>query len=103
MSPRQGEVWWAERGDKRRPVLVITRTDVIASLRTIVVAPITRTVRGLPAEIALDEADGLREACAASLDNLLLLPTKSLTAKLGDAGPRRRAEICSALTAVADC
>ncbi len=103
MSPRQGEVWWAEGRDKRRPVLVITRTDVIASLRTIVVAPITRTVRGLPTEIALDESDGLRETCAASFDNLLLLPTRSLTAKVGEGGPKRRAAICSALAALADC
>ena len=103
MRPRQGEVWWAEGRDKRRPVLVITRTDVIPDLRTIVVAPITRTVRGIPTEIALDETDGLRETCAATFDNLLLVPTRSLTAKLGEAGAMRRAEICSALAALADC
>lgn len=103
MSPRQGEVWWAEGLDKRRPVLVVTRDDVIAQLARIVVAPVTRTVRGLPTEIELGESDGLAQRSAASFDNLRHLPTGSLTAKLGDATPARRAQICRALSALADC
>ena len=103
MSPRQGEVWWAEGLDKRRPVLVVTRDDVIAQLARIVVAPVTKTVRGLPTEVELDERDGLRQSSAASFDNLRHLPTRSLTTKIGDATPSRRADICRALSALADC
>lgn len=103
MTPRQGELWWAERRDKRRPVLVVTRSDVIPELRTIVVAPVTSRVRGLPTEIAFDEDDGLRETCAASFDNLWLVPTRSLTRRIGDAGHSRRTQICKALSALADC
>ena len=103
MTPQQGEVWWAEGRDKRRPVLVVTRTDVIAKLQRIVVAPVTRTVRGIPTEIALDERDGLREPCAASFDNLRHVPTRSLTSKLATTRLERRAEICRALSALADC
>ncbi len=103
MTPQQGEIWWAEGRDKRRPVLVVTRNDVIAKLARIVVAPVTKTVRGLPTEIELDEKDGLRERSAASFDNLRHVPTRSLTSKIGDTGPVRRARICAALSALADC
>ena len=103
MTPQQGEIWWAEGRDKRRPVLVVTRTDVIAKLARIVVAPVTRTVRGLPTEIDLDESDGLRERSAASFDNLRHVPTRSLTSKIGDTSASRRAGICRALSALADC
>jgi len=49
------------------------------------------------------ESDGLAQRSAASFDNLRHLPTGSLTAKLGDATPARRAQICRALSALADC
>jgi mRNA interferase MazF len=103
VTPQQGEVWWAEGREKRRPVLVVTRTNVIPVLRKITVAPVTRTVRRIPTEIPLDETDGLREACAASFDNLMRVRPTSLTTKLGDASPSRRAQICRALAALADC
>ena len=103
MSPRQGEVWWAEGLDKRRPVLVVTRDDVIPKLARIVVAPVTKTVRGLPTELALDERDGLRQSSAASFDNLRHLPTRSLTTKIGETSPARRTQICRARSELADC
>ena len=45
MIPAQGELWWAEAEDKRRPVLVVSRSEAIPVLTWIIVAPVTRTVR----------------------------------------------------------
>ena len=103
MTPHQGDVWWAEGLDKRRPVLVVTRDDVIPNLKRVVVAPITTRVRGLPTEVELDESDGLPETSVASFDNLRLVPSRSLTMRIGEASPSRRAQICRALSALADC
>ena len=103
MTPRQGEIWWSDGRNKRRPVLIVTRTDVIPALHWITVAPLTRTIRGIPTEIAVDERDGLRDACVASFDNLTLAPAKSLTTRIADSSPSRRAQICRALSALADC
>jgi mRNA interferase MazF len=103
VTPQQGEIWWAEGREKRRPVLVVTRSDVIPRLARIVVAPVTTRVRGLPTEIAFDETDGLREPCAASFDNLDAIPTASLTTRIGETSLPRRADICRALAALADC
>jgi mRNA interferase MazF len=101
-APRQGEIWWAEAEDKRRPVLVVTRSEAVAVLAGVVVAPVTRSVRAIPTEIALGEAEGLDVECAASFDNLQRIHRSALTTRIGDLGSRR-AQICGALSALADC
>ncbi len=100
--PRQGEIWWAETEDKRRPVLVVTRSEAVEVLSGIVVAPVTRTVREIPTEIPLGQHDGLSVECAASFDNLQRVRLSALVERLGSLGPRRD-EICGALRALADC
>jgi mRNA interferase MazF len=102
VKPRQGEVWWAEAEDKRRPVLVVTRSAAIEVLRWVIVAPVTRTVRGIPTEVALGADEGLTVECAASFDNLQPLRRTHLTQRIGSLGGRRL-EICRALGALADC
>lgn len=102
-QPRQGEVWWAEAEDKRRPVLVVTRNEAIPVLRRFVVAPVTRTVRAIPTEVALGADEGLPVDCAASFDNLQPIKRPSLTQRIGSLSPTRRHEICAALDALADC
>ena len=58
--PAQGEVWWAEAEDKRRPVLVVTSRDAVSVLTWIIVAPVTRTIRQIPTEVRLGARHGLR-------------------------------------------
>lgn len=102
-SPRQGDVWWAEAEDKRRPVLVITRSDAIPVLARLVVAPVTRTVRGIPTEIRFGPEDGLSTDCAASFDNLQPINRHLLTERVARLDSNRRREMCDALAALADC
>jgi mRNA interferase MazF len=101
-TPAQGEIWWAEADDKRRPVLVVTRTEAVPVLTGIVVAPITRTVRDIPTEIRLGEAEGLTVECVASFDNLHRVRGAALAERVGALGSAR-ARICEALSALADC
>lgn len=100
--PRHGEIWWARAEANRRPVLVVTRSEAVPVLTGIVVAPITRTVRGIPTEIRLGEEEGLGVECAASLDNVQRIRRSALTERVGDLGFRRE-QICDALRALADC
>ena len=100
--PSQGEVWWAETEDMRRPVLVVTRSEAVEVLTGIVVAPVTRTVRGIPTEVGLGPAEGLDGDCVASFDNVQRVRRSALTRKAGELGPRRH-EMCAALLALADC
>jgi len=100
--PGQGEIWWAETEESRRPVLVVTRSEAIPVLTGIVVAPVSRTVRDIPTEIRLGEAEGLPVECVATFDNLQRIRRSALAERVGDLGPRRQ-QICAALRALADC
>ncbi|MDW5596771.1 type II toxin-antitoxin system PemK/MazF family toxin [Conexibacter stalactiti] len=102
-TPRQGEVWWAQAEDKRRPVLVVTRDVAVPVLNRVVVAPVTRTVRAIPTEVPLGAAEGLPVDCAASFDNLQPISRTLLFDRIGSLGDERRREICRALDALADC
>lgn len=100
--PAQGEIWWAQAEEKRRPVLVVTRSEAVHVLTGIVVAPVSRTVRDISTEIRLGEHEGLPVECAASFDNLQRIRRSALAERAGDIGARR-GEICAALRAFADC
>lgn len=101
MTPRQGEIWWVDMDDKRRPVLVVSRSRAASVLNRIICAPITRTIRGIPTEIPLGAGEGLRDPCVASFDNLQPVRRALLTARVG-ALPDSRKRICAALAALAD-
>ena len=101
-TPCQGEIWWAETEHKRRPVLVVTRSEAVEVLSGVVVAPLTRTVRSIPTEIPLGREDGLEVECAASFDNLQRIARSALTERIGALDANRQ-EICRALAALADC
>jgi mRNA interferase MazF len=102
-APRQGEIWWAEAEDKRRPVLIVTRNEAIPVLTTIVVAPITRNVRAIRTHIAVGAPEGLPMESAASLDSLQPIRKSFLTQRVGALAAERRPELCAAVRSVADC
>lgn len=102
--PAQGDVWWAEAPDLgRRPMLVVTRDEALPVLARVLVAPVSRTIRGIPTEVLLGPQEGLRESCAASFDNLQPIPRAALITRAGSLSPARRQDICEALGAIADC
>ena len=68
----RGDIWTYEfrRPDKRRPVVVLSRPEAIAVLHTVIVAPITSTIRGLPSEVMVGTAEGLKHDSAVNLDHI---------------------------------
>ncbi len=71
---RRGEIrWYTFRPpDKRRPVLVLTRNEIVDLLNEIIVVPATRTIRGLTTEVMLTPEDGMPVACALNCDHVSL-------------------------------
>ncbi len=102
MNPIQGEIWWAEAEDKRRPVLVITRSEAIPVLGWAVVAPVTRSIRQIPTEIRLGTEQGLPSPCVATFESLQPVRKVFLTERLESLLDHPR-QICHALSALADC
>jgi mRNA interferase MazF len=61
----RGDIRWFrfDAPDKRRPVLVLGRDDVLPSLSQVPVIPLSTQVRGLPWEVPLSTRDGLPSEC----------------------------------------
>jgi mRNA interferase MazF len=87
----------------RRPVCVVTRQAAIEVLHSVVVAPASRRIRWIPTEVRLDEADGMPEPCALSLDSLATVSKALLTSRISRLSPVRLAELCLALRRSTDC
>jgi len=103
-EPRRGEVWWGEIEDVgRRPFLVMTRSAAIPVLHNLLAAPITRTIRNIPTEVPLGSGDGMPSDCAASFDNLRVVPKAYLVDRVCALDPIRMLEASRALRAAVDC
>lgn len=101
----RGEVWWADHPEAgRRPVCVLARQAAIPVLPAVLVAPATRTVRGIPTEVALTAAeDGMPQDCALTFDNLTTIPKSLLTDCIAQVRAPRLDEICEALRVATGC
>lgn len=101
---RRGDVWFADvPGDKRRPVLVLTRDPMGRILRSVICAPVTSVERGLATEVAIGTDAGLAHDSVANFDNTLLLHRRRLLRRLGRASSTTMAASCRALATAAGC
>jgi mRNA interferase MazF len=100
----RGEVWWIEHPEAgRRPGCVLTREAAIPVLRSVLVAPATRTVRGIATEVPLTRDDGMPDDCALSFDNLTTVPKALLTERIVALAEPRLREVCTALRTATGC
>jgi mRNA interferase MazF len=101
----RGDIWTYSFAapDKRRPVLVLTRQDVIGLLHTVMVAPITSTIYGAPSEVIVGVPEGLKHASAVNLDHVQTVEQARLTRRLGQLGPEKMRGVCRALAVAVGC
>lgn len=83
--------------DKLRPVVVLTRNSVLQYLSKVSVAQVTSTIRGVPAEVVLDEDDGMKAPCAVNLHNIATVPQNELGRLVAQISSPRMDQICKAL------
>jgi mRNA interferase MazF len=99
---RRGEIWLAEL-DKRRPVVILTRDPLGRILHSVIVGPVTSTVRGLNTEVDVAAADGFRKPSVVNLDNLQLVPRANLVRRVGKVTPTTLRAICAAAAEAIGC
>jgi mRNA interferase MazF len=83
--------------DKPRPALVLTRSSVIPYLNTVTVAPISRTIRGIPTEVRLGVESGLKDESAANLDHIVTVGKGRVGRWIGSLSPNRKPELRAAI------
>ena len=102
---RRGAIWLYSfsRPDKRRPVLVLTRPEVIELLHTVMVAPVTSAVRGTPSEVVLGVEEGLKHTSAVNLDHVQTVEKARLGTFIGTVGAEKMNAVCRALAIAVGC
>ena len=103
--PRQGEIWQYrfQAPDKRRSVVILTRPEVLPLLLTATVAPITSTIRGLPSEVTVGVAEGLKHDSAINLDHVQTVEQRLLERYVGSLGDEKMRQVCRALAVATGC
>jgi mRNA interferase MazF len=99
----RGEIWLAQVGRKRRPVLVLTRPEVIDVRVLVTVAEITTSIRGLAAEVDIDADAGLDRPSVINCDGLHTIVQSSLTTRVGTLPTRTMEKVCSAVHYALGC
>jgi mRNA interferase MazF len=102
---KRGEIWMFDfsRPDKRRPVVILTRPEVIELLHTVMVAPITSAIRGAPSEVVVGIAEGLKNDSAINLDHVQTVDKSRLKRFIGTVGPQKMKDVCRALAIATSC
>lgn len=100
----RGEIWWTEIASKRRPVLVLTRDEVIAVRELVTVAEVTTSDRGLSVEVPVDsEISGLPRQSVVNCDGLYTVRQSTLRERAGRLDGAVMGRICRAVSYALDC
>lgn len=101
---QRGEVWFASTPGGDRPVLVLTRDPVADRIGSVVVAGLTRSVRGVVSEMPLARVrDGVPSDCVVSFDNLHTLPRIAFRRRVTRLSGVRMLEACRVMAAATGC
>jgi len=88
--------------DKLRPVVLLTREEVVPYLARVSVAPITSRVRGLSTEVSVGSANGLDHESVISLDNIATIDRATLGPIVGYLTASQERELAAAIVAAYD-
>ncbi|MCZ7533857.1 MAG: type II toxin-antitoxin system PemK/MazF family toxin [Acidimicrobiia bacterium] len=101
---KRGEVWLAEVGRKRRPVVVLTRNEVLEYRALVTIAEVTSTMRGLAAEVPIDHvAAGVDQESVVNCDGLHTVPQTLLTKQVGAISNKDLQRVCDAIAYALGC
>lgn len=94
----------AQVGGKKRPVLVVTRSEVLDVRALVTVAEVTTSIRGLAAEVGVDPDEvGLDRQSVINCDGLHTVAQSSLTRRLGEVDPVLMRKVSSAISYALGC
>ena len=97
---RRGDIRWYkfQTPDKKRPVLILHRDDIIEHLAEVTIAPVTTTIRDIPSEVFLSSVqDGVPRDCAVNLDHIQTVSKSRIGSLITTLSPLRMESVNHAL------
>ena len=101
---QRGEIRWYtfKRPDKKRPVLILSRSSVIDYMGEVTVAPVTSTIREIPSEVHLSPVDGISRECVINFDHIQTVAKGKIGSLITKLRPDRNSEIKDAISFALD-
>lgn len=100
---RRGEVWLAEVGRKPRPVVVLTRDEVLDVRANVTVVEVTTQARGLAVEVPVGPEAGTDEPSVVNCDGVHTVSQRRLTRRVGLVERDVLAGLCTAVAVALGC
>ena len=100
---RREEVWLADVGREPRPVLIVTRDEVLEVRANVTVAEVTTQVRGLAVEVPMGAGTGIDQASVVNGDGLHTVAQRRLSQRLGIVDDETLEELCGAIAIALGC
>lgn len=102
---RRGDIYLYKfkKPDKIRPVVILSRNDVIPLLSTVMVAPILSTIYGVPSEVVVGIDQGLKKTSAINLDHVQTIDKNRLTNFIAHLDDSIMEKVCIALNNAVSC
>jgi len=96
---KRGEVRWYKfkHPDKKRPVVILTRSSILEYLGEVTVAPVTSTIRDIPSEALLSQADGMPRDCAVNCDYIQTVSKSNIGSLITTLSKEKLGEIRNAV------
>lgn len=100
----RGEIWLAHVGRKQRPIVILTRSEVIDVRSQVTVAEITTNARGLSVEVGFEGAElGLSQPSVINCDGLHTVSKSMLATYVGTVDDATLDRVCAAVAQAPGC
>jgi mRNA-degrading endonuclease toxin of MazEF toxin-antitoxin module len=100
----RGGIWLAQVGRKRRPVLVLTRNQVIDVRELVTVAEVSTSIRTIAAEVSLEHGDvGLERPSVINCDGIHTVAQATLGTYVGAVSEPTMQRVCAAISYALGC
>lgn len=102
---RRGDIYLYDfkKPDKTRPVVILSRDDVIPLLNTVMIAPILSTIYGIPSEVVVGIEQGLKNTSAINLDHVQTVDKNRLSTFIAHLDEPTMQQVCDALAKAVNC
>ncbi len=101
---RRGEVWWHEPPEEKgRPVVILTRDEMINGVADVIAMPASRTAHHWLTEVEVGAEDGMPTTSFLVAENTLSAEKVFLLARMTELGVAKMDEVCRALALATSC
>ncbi len=101
---KRGEIRWYtfQKPDKKRPVLILSRSSIIDYMGEVTVAPVTTTIREIPSELHISPTDGMPRECAINFDHIQTVAKGKIGSLITTLHPDKNSKIKKAISFALD-